>query len=247
MHGAILRLGAVIVLSVGGITCAHAQAGPPLLTNDAGTPGPNRWEINLAGVRSTSGAETVQSLPDLDINYGVGEHIQVSVHLPWTQSQAMKGQGALGATEYAVRWRFLDQARAGVDMAVQPHMVLPGAPRAVREAVSQVHREYVLPVQMVRQWDSLATGIEIARHWVEHARGAIQAGAFAARRCGVVECLAEINTTHDYGGDTQTMVGFGLRHQVSGHVKLMAAYDRQINGPATGRASVIYLGVQLMR
>ncbi len=28
--------------------CVYAQGGPPLLTDDPGTPGPGKWEINLA-------------------------------------------------------------------------------------------------------------------------------------------------------------------------------------------------------
>jgi len=28
--------------------CAHAQGGPPMLTDDPGTPGDGKWEVNIA-------------------------------------------------------------------------------------------------------------------------------------------------------------------------------------------------------
>jgi hypothetical protein len=34
--------------------CLHAQAGPPFLTNDAGTPGNANWEINVGATQLTS-------------------------------------------------------------------------------------------------------------------------------------------------------------------------------------------------
>src|SRR6478672_7444093 len=36
-------------------TLAHAQAGPPLITNDPDTPGPGAWEINIAATGDRTG------------------------------------------------------------------------------------------------------------------------------------------------------------------------------------------------
>ena len=85
----------------------------------------------------------------------------------------------------------------------------------------------------------------MARHWVEHERGADQLGIFAAASCGEMECLAEINSTHEHGGLTQTFLGIGGRRALSDHVKLMGAIDHQVNGPASMRVDVVYLGIQV--
>ena len=50
-----------------------------MITDDPGTPGPGKWEINLAiGLEHRSG-ETSLDLPEIDLNYGVGEHIQLTL------------------------------------------------------------------------------------------------------------------------------------------------------------------------
>src|SRR5215213_6069594 len=56
---------------------ARGQAGPPLITDDPGTPGDGRWEINLALTIEQTRAERALELPLLDINYGLGDHIQL--------------------------------------------------------------------------------------------------------------------------------------------------------------------------
>ena len=227
---------------------ARAQAGPPLITNDAGTPGPGNWEINLAVTGERAGDAHAYSVPDADINYGLGDAIQLSVHVAWEhlQSHGAPFSSDIGAIEYAVRWRFLDQARAGIDMAIQPQIVMPGSDQAIRKGLSQPNREFVLPLQLVHQWSAATLGVELAQHWTEHEAKAVQAGIFVARDCTRAwECLAEINTTHANNGDTETFAGLGARRRLSEHLKLMGAIERQVNGPASDRATAFYLGIQL--
>lgn len=227
---------------------ASAQAGPPLITNDTGTPGAGHWEINLAVAGGRAGDERAYSAPDADINYGVGDTVQLSVHVAWEHARQGDGPPAsgIGPVEYAVRWRFLDQEQAGIDMAIQPHIVVPGSDRAIEKGLSQPNREFVLPLQLVRRWGPTTAGIELARHWVQHESGAFQAGVFLARDCATGwQCLAEINTTHARGGGTETFTGLGARRSMSSHLKLMGAIERQLDGPAGNRATTFYLGIQL--
>ena len=48
---------------------AFAQAGPPLITNDTGSPGDGHWEINLAATGDRTGGTWNVIAPDDDINY----------------------------------------------------------------------------------------------------------------------------------------------------------------------------------
>ncbi len=60
-----------------------AQGGPPLITDDPGTPGDGNWEINIAFTAEKR--KTVRSYenPILDINYGLGDRIQLKYEVPW--------------------------------------------------------------------------------------------------------------------------------------------------------------------
>jgi len=61
---------------------AQGQGGPPMVTDDPGTPGGGHWEINLAWTGEHSSGETTQDAPLLDLNYGVGDRLQVKYEVP---------------------------------------------------------------------------------------------------------------------------------------------------------------------
>jgi hypothetical protein len=56
-----------------------AQGGPPLLTDDPGTPGNRKWEINIANTQFFSPGENEIETPLLDINYGLVSRV-ISSH-----------------------------------------------------------------------------------------------------------------------------------------------------------------------
>jgi hypothetical protein len=73
---ALLVASAVCALAVGQ---ALGQGGPPMITDDPGTPGDKKWEINLALAFEHRPGETAADFPAIDLNYGVGEHIQLTL------------------------------------------------------------------------------------------------------------------------------------------------------------------------
>ena len=72
-----------IVLFLGSAAQVFAQGGPPLLTDDPGTPGNRNWEINIASTHFRSPGEREIEAPLLDINYGLGDRIQLKYELPY--------------------------------------------------------------------------------------------------------------------------------------------------------------------
>src|SRR5262245_8136875 len=72
----------ISAMLVAGALSAQAQGGPPFRSDDPGTPGNKHWEINLgmAGNRNLSTGS--YALPNLDINYGLGDRIQLKYELP---------------------------------------------------------------------------------------------------------------------------------------------------------------------
>src|SRR5271166_669963 len=61
---------------------AYAQAGPPFLTNVPGTPGNGNWEINLASMQSISRGTASYQVPQIDLNFGLGDRIQLTYEVP---------------------------------------------------------------------------------------------------------------------------------------------------------------------
>ena len=60
---------------------AHAQGGPPFITDDPGTPGNHHWEINMGWIADHNPANAYYEVPDFDINYGWGDRIQLKHEL----------------------------------------------------------------------------------------------------------------------------------------------------------------------
>ena len=104
---------------------AFAQGGPPMITDDPGTPGPGKWENNIAIAFEHRSDETSYDLPEIDLNYGVGEHIQLTLQTaPVLLKRDDHGPiGGLGGTEAAVKWRFVDEEKSGFDVSMFPRMI----------------------------------------------------------------------------------------------------------------------------
>jgi hypothetical protein len=58
---------------------ALGQGGPPMITDDPGTPGNGKWENNFAFAFEHRPGETGYEVPAIDLNYGLGDHIQVTL------------------------------------------------------------------------------------------------------------------------------------------------------------------------
>ena len=53
------------------------QGGPPFITDDPGTPGNRQWEINVGWIGNHNPGLAYYQLPNIDINYGWGDRIQL--------------------------------------------------------------------------------------------------------------------------------------------------------------------------
>ena len=103
------------------IATAHAQGGPPFRTDDPETPGNRHWEINFGWIGERNPASGEYQVPDFDINYGLGDRIQLKYEIPIaieeTRPQAatptepaVPGQviGGLGESLLGIKWRFYE-------------------------------------------------------------------------------------------------------------------------------------------
>jgi hypothetical protein len=99
--------------------CAHAQGGPPFRTDDPETPGNKHWEINFGWIGDRSPASGEYQVPDFDINYGLGDRIQLKYELPIAIEEARPLTATpeypaqtgsvvvgLGNSLMGVKWRF---------------------------------------------------------------------------------------------------------------------------------------------
>jgi len=72
------------------------------------TPGNGHWEINLAATGAHTSGQWDIAAPDVDINYGWGEHVQLKLDVPWlfVHETDQPRKSGLGAPDLGVKWRF---------------------------------------------------------------------------------------------------------------------------------------------
>lgn len=132
---------------------AHAQGGPPLLTDDPGTPGPGRWEVNVALTTERQDTSWLFESPLLDLNYGWGKRIQLKFELPWVvQDDDISGlQTGLGNSRIGVKWRFLgdSEEKSGFAVSVYPQLSFNNPGPSARHGLVEKGMHMLLPVEFV--------------------------------------------------------------------------------------------------
>jgi hypothetical protein len=100
---------------------AHAQGGPPFRTDDPETPGNQHWEINFGWIGDRNPSAGAYQVPDFDLNYGLGDRIQLKYELPiaieetrplpatpTAPKQAGQVIAGLGESLLGIKWRFYE-------------------------------------------------------------------------------------------------------------------------------------------
>ena len=91
---------------------AHAQGGPPFRTDDPETPGNEHFEINFGFIGERNPAAGAYQIPDFDINYGLGDRIQLKYEIPIALEETVPqpGQviGGIGESLLGIKWRFYE-------------------------------------------------------------------------------------------------------------------------------------------
>jgi hypothetical protein len=105
---------------------------PPLDIDDPNTPGCNGWEVNIVTSGDLGKAMSFET-PLFDINYGIGDNIQLKVEAPiqFIHSDGVTRSG-VGAAEIGIKHRFFEDESRGMTIAVYPQVEfgIPGTAAA---------------------------------------------------------------------------------------------------------------------
>jgi hypothetical protein len=143
------RLGAALFLLAAGR--ARAQGGPPLFTDDPGTPGSGNWEVNVAMTLDRTAFLSTWGTPLVDANYGWGERVQLKLEMPWVvESDDLGTRGGVGNPLFGVKWRFLDEDSAGIAVSTYPQFGFNLASSSADRGLVEREASFLLPVSAVK-------------------------------------------------------------------------------------------------
>src|SRR5580700_10115323 len=167
----IARALCVIACLLHGARVARAQAGPPFLTNDPGTPGNANWEINLGSMQTISRGTSSYQVPQIDLNFGLGERIQLTYEVPYVLQTASGQPSASGwGNGYpGVKWRFLDQGEDGWQMSTFPQVETAASRLAREKEIATPGPRYLLPMEVSKNFGPIDIDFEAGYYFLGHA------------------------------------------------------------------------------
>ena len=230
---------------------AWAQGGPPFLTNDPGTPGSGNWEINLGSMQSVVRGGSAYQVPQLDINLGLGDRIQLTYEIPYAL-QASAGQplhSGWGNALSGVKWRFLDQGEQGWQLSTFPQIETGVSPHAQLTGIGVAGPRYLVPLEVSRPLVPLQLNAEAGYYFPAHGSKERILGLVAGRPITMrLELDAEVYDDRTYGTESHAITfDVGGRYQLRPGVIALFLAGRSLNGIANGEPQFFgYFGVQIL-
>ena len=232
-------------------TSAFAQGGPPYYTNDPGTPGNLNWEINLGYMPFYYSGQSVSHTPDVDINFGLGDRVQLTYENAWLRVQNPGGapKFGIGQSNPGVKWRFYDAGEGGLSVSVFPQFFLNNPNDAVRRGITAPNSSFLLPVEFSKKLGPVDVNYEAGYQFVRKGpdgwiSGLVVGHEFTEKFEMDLELYGS-GTFHP--SESQPTIDIGARYKLHRPVILLLMAGRSLEGARSNQAYFVgYFGVQFL-
>jgi len=237
---------------------AHSQGGPPMITDDPDTPGNRNWEINVADIGEFARAQTLNLVPYFDINYGLGDRIQLKVEGGYAteQDSGLRVQSGFGPLLTGIKWRFWDQDKNGfLSVSTYPQFSFHPAYTSKDPEIAASGNYWLVPLEFSKRMGPFAVNPEVGYQYFTQTGAQYLAQQDDAWFYGIVgdyepwqdfELLAELHGDRlVVGRDTDLLFNIGTRVPFSEKVLLIASAGHTIRTlPGVPPQYLAYLGLQ---
>jgi hypothetical protein len=230
---------------------ALAQGGPPYCTNDPGTPGHLNWEINLGYMPFLYSDQAVTHTPDVDINFGVGDRIQLTYENAWLRVRNPKSAAeyGVGQSNPGVKWRFYDAGEKGLSISMFPQFFLNNPNDAVHRGITPASQSFLLPFEFSRKFGPVDVDYELGYQFVHKGAdgwltGLVVGHEFTERLELDMEVYAQ-GTFHPT--QNQPTLEFGGRYKIHRPVILLFMAGRSLEASRSNQSYFVgYFGLQFL-
>jgi hypothetical protein len=228
----------------------RAQGGPPYYTNDPGTPGNLQWEINLGYMPFLYPDSSITHTPDVDINFGLGDRIQLTFENAWLRvDNPSPAKYGLGQDQLGLKWRFYDNKDSGFAMSIFPQLSINNPNHSVERGITPRGASLILPIEFTKKLGPVDINWEGGYNLVHKGPDGWLAGLVVGHEfTDRLELDAEFYSTGTFHPATnqETLEG-GLRYKIHPPfiLLIMAGRSLQPAGP-TQPYFVGYFGMQFL-
>ncbi len=233
------------------VSSAFAQGGPPYYTNDPGTPGNLNWEINLGYMPFLYSDQSVTHTPDVDINFGVGDRIQLTYENAWlrVQSPSSPAKYGMGQSNPGVKWRFYDKGESGLNISVFPQLFLNNPNDAVHRGITAASESFLLPIEFSRKLGPVDVNYEMGYQFVHKGPDEGFLGLVVGRDVTrKLELDMEFYYQHTFHPSVnQPTIDFGARYKLHRPVILLLMAGRSLEASHSDQSYFLgYFGMQFL-
>ncbi len=221
----------------------NAQGGgPPMITDDPGTPSKGKFEFNISLLSNISESENEYQTPLFDLNYGLNEHTQLKIEMPYLINSGKEKEdnyNRLGSPLLGIKYRFLDEDKYKISVSAYPQINVP--------INSKDSLAYLLPLEFEKDLDSVVVaGCEIGYGWDDKGCKYIKSGilaskGFSAKFEAILELVGFYNISSGKWDDI--IINAGARYSVTQNIIILMAAGYNLNESINIQN---VLGVQLL-
>jgi hypothetical protein len=232
-----------------------AQGGPPYYTTDPGTPGNHNWEINLGYMPFLYKSQSLSHIPDVDINYGIGDRIQLTYESAWLRVYNSPAPAKYGMEQdqLGVKWRFYDNESSGLAISLFPQVSINNPNHAVQRGITPPGASLLLPVEFSKKIGSFQLNWEGGYNLVHLGQDGWLAGVVVGRDITKnLELDAEFFSTGTFHPSftdprSQEILDGGARYKIRPPFILLLMAGRSVQSSSTGHAFFVgYFGMQIL-
>jgi len=229
---------------------ALAQGGPPYYTNDPGTPGPRNWEINVGYIPFFYTNNSISHTPDLDLNYGIGDRIQLTYENAWLRVDG-PGQApkyGLGQSNFGVKWRFYDAGDSGWAISTFPQGFVNNPNDSVQRGITPASQAFLLPFEFAHKLGPLDANFEVGYSFVHGGASGWLGGLVIGHTFGRLEMDTEFYNESTYNPyASQPTLDVGGRYRLHNPVILLFMAGRGLEDAGPRQPYFVgYFGAQFL-
>ena len=260
----------LFLVSTLGASICRAQGGPPFITDDPGTPGNHQWEINFGWIANHNPGNASYQTPDIDMNYGWGDRIQLKYELPMAVATDSNNttRAGLGESLLGIKWRPYEFHTPGepksdenllFSLGTYPQVSINNPTSAVRRGIVENGPQYYLPIEFTAKLGPVNFDGEVGHWFGNHlvpsrwGRGLIAGHEFNERTELYAELydLQDINQIGPAPKQRSLTADLGGRQTLdrNGHIRLLFMGGRAIQAVTRQNSEpnwIAYVGVQFL-
>lgn len=219
-----------------------------MITDDPGTPGDRHWEINTAFTTERRSGEHTYEMPLLDLNYGIGDRLQLKYDASWLRISNDTGRhDGFSNSLIGVKWRFYEAGEKAWRVSTYPQLKFnnPGS-HSDERGLAEHGTTFMVPFEVAKDFGAFSFNVDVG--FVHHPDENEWFGGVAIGHeiTHGVELAAELHWgAAAHFRETELTADIGARLALSEKFTLLVSIGRDLRDRRGSKATLIaYFGLQ---